>query len=73
MFMTVETATSGVEVARLRQKENELALEKRNLEDSLVKSLSMSDLQEKGNEMGYVKPTAMVYVTDSKEAYAKLP
>lgn len=73
VFMTVETATSGVEVAKLREKENELTLEKRNLEDSLVKSLSMNDLQEKSNEMGYSKPTAMVYVTDTKEAFAKLP
>jgi len=73
IFMTVETATSGVEVSSLRQKESELAMEKRNLEGSLVKTLSMNDLGQKGNEMGYVKPATMVYVSGSPEAMARLP
>lgn len=73
VFMTVETATSSVEVASLKQKEDTLSLEKRNLENTLAKSLSMSDLEEKSTEMGYTKPANMVYITGSKETAAKLP
>lgn len=73
IFMTVESATSGVEVSNLRQREIELAAERRNLENTLVRSLSMSDLEQKSSEMGYVKPANLVYVSDSKEAVAKLP
>jgi hypothetical protein len=73
VFMTVETATSGVEVSSLRQKESELSMEKRNLESSLVRTLSMNDLELKGTEMGYAKPVTMVYVSESQEAMARLP
>lgn len=73
IFMTVESATSGVEVSSLRQKELELSMEKRNLETVLVKSLSISDLEQKGSEMGYTKPSQMVYVSGEGEAMAKLP
>lgn len=70
IFMTVETATSGVEVSDLRQKEAELSMEKRNLEGTLMQSLSVNDLESKSGEMGFAKPTAMVYVSESQEAVA---
>ena len=72
VFMTVETATSSVEVFNLQKKEAQLADQKRTLEDTLVKTLSMSQLQEKGNGLGYVKPVTLVYVAPP-EAVAKLP
>lgn len=73
VFMTVETATSSVKVSDLREIGNELSLEKRNLESTLAKSLSMSDLEKKGSELGYVKPAGMVYISGNVEAVAKLP
>lgn len=73
VFMTVETATSGVEVSNLREKERILSMEKRNLEATLVHSLSVNDLGEKSTEMGFVKPVTMVYVAESLEVAAKLP
>ena len=73
IFMTVEGATSGVEVSKLRQKESELSMEKRNLEGTLVKSLSVNGLEQKSAELGYTKPGNMVYVSQSQEAMAKLP
>ncbi|KKS16056.1 MAG: hypothetical protein UU74_C0049G0008 [Candidatus Woesebacteria bacterium GW2011_GWA1_41_7] len=48
-------------------------MEKRNLENTLVRSLSMSDLEGKGNELGFTKPQAVVYVSGSEESVAKLP
>jgi len=73
VIMTVENASSGVEVASLREKQSQLSLEKRNLENTLVKSLSMSDLETKSTELGYIVPTSTVYVSGPKEAVAKLP
>jgi hypothetical protein len=73
VFMTVESATSGVEVSNLRQKENQLILEKRNLEETLVRSLSINDLEDKSSEMGFGQPSTMVYVSGSQETVAQLP
>lgn len=73
IFMTVETTTSGLEVSELRQKQTELSQEKRSLENTLVRSLSLTDLQEKSGELGFTKPQTLVFVSDEKEAVAKLP
>lgn len=72
IFMTVETATSGVEMTGLQKEEAELASQKRSLEDSLVKSLSVSTLQTQSQNLGFVKPVSLVYVAPA-EAVAKLP
>jgi hypothetical protein len=72
IFMTVETATSGVEVSNLRNKEIALMNQKRDLEDSLIKNMSVSSLQQKSGAMGYEKPSVLVYVSPSQPV-AKLP
>lgn len=70
--MTIETAVSSVEISKLQDKEQSLSMEKRSLEETLVKTLSMGALSEKSTEMGFVKPDNLVYVAPS-EAVAKLP
>ncbi len=72
IFMTIETATVGIEMSKIEKTETELANQKRNLEEALVKSLSLSDLQEKGAELGFVKAESLVYVT-GVASVAKLP
>ena len=72
VFMTVVTASSGAEVSNLQKEETRLADQKRYLEDTLVKTLSMNQLQEKSGSLGYQKPVNLVYVTPP-EAVAKLP
>jgi hypothetical protein len=72
IFMTVETATSGVEVSNLRSQEVVLLNQKTSLEDTLVKTLSISSLEQKSGEMGYSKPSTLVYVTSSQPV-ANLP
>lgn len=71
--MTVETASSGVEMAAIREEEGRLVSEKRNLENSLVRSLSMTDLEVKSTELGYAKPADTFYVSGPKENVAQLP
>lgn len=70
--MTVVTATSGAEVSALQKQEALLSDQKRSLEDTLVKTLSMNDLQEKSIGLGFEKPVNLVYVAPP-EAVAKLP
>jgi hypothetical protein len=72
IFLTIETATTGVEVAKLEKTEAALINQKRDLEESLVKTLSVADLQEKSVELGFVKPANLVYVTGAATV-AKLP
>jgi hypothetical protein len=72
IFMTIETATSGVEVSNLQREETQLLSKKRSLEDTLVQSLSISELEQKSSDLGYVKPTTLVYTTPLQPV-AKLP
>lgn len=72
VLMTVVSATSGVEVANLRKEEANLSDQKRYLENILVKTLSMNELQEKSGSLGYGRPVNLVYVA-LPEAVAKLP
>jgi len=72
IFMTIETATGSAEVASLQKEEASLADEKLGLEDNLVKSLSMNQLQAQSAEMGFVKPSNLVYVAPA-ETVARLP
>jgi hypothetical protein len=72
VFMTVVSATSGPEVSVLQKQEAQLSDDKRNLENTLIKTLSISQLQVKGGELGYIKPASLVYVAPT-EAVAKLP
>ena len=72
IFLTIESATTGVEVSRLEKTETDLSNQKRGLEEVLVKSLSSSTLQEKSTELGFVKPTDLVYLSQVAPV-AKLP
>ena len=78
VFMTIETATSGMEVAKLQKQEAVLLAQKRDLQESLVKTLSVSELSEKSSDLGFVKPENLVYVSSVEtaslpETVAKLP
>jgi hypothetical protein len=63
IFMTIETATSGAEIADLQKKEAQLASQQQSIEASLVENLSVNSLQEKSTEMGFVKVGDLVYVS----------
>jgi hypothetical protein len=72
VFLTVETATSGAEVARLDKTTVEMSNQKRILEENLIKGISMTQLQEKSLELGFVKPSNLIYIS-SISPVAKLP
>lgn len=65
IFMTIESSTSGSLVAKLQKKESELFTEQQDLQQMLVKTLSVNTLQEQSVELGFTKVTNLVYVNDS--------
>ena len=71
IFMTIETATSGVEIAELEKKEAELIKKKSEMEESLVKTLSLGELHQRSGDLGFSKPLELVYITPA-ETVAKL-
>lgn len=73
VFITVESSTSGSEVANLNKVEIQLINQKRSLEESLVKGVSMSGLVEKSAELGFVKPENLVYVSGVQDTTVVAP
>lgn len=72
VLMTIETATSGMEIAKLEETESILVAQKSELEAKLVKSLSLGELAEQSEGLGFVKASDLVYLT-LDEPVAKLP
>lgn len=73
VFMTVETATSGAEVSKLRKEAEDVLVQKRSLEADLVETISVSDLQVKSEELGFARPSAWEFLSGPNDAVAKLP
>ena len=77
ILMTIETATVGVEMSKIEKTQSLLLNQKRDLEETLVRTLSITELQQKGAELGFVKADNLVYVSSAENAsntpVAKLP
>ncbi len=65
VFYTIEAVTSGAEVASLEKTSENLSKENVGLEDAFVKTLSLTSLQEKSAELGFIKPVDIVYVSET--------
>lgn len=72
VFLTIEVATSGAQLAQLEQEEAVLTKQNRELSDQLVKASSLITLGEEAKVLGFKKPSQIIYVTE-KEVVAKLP
>ena len=72
VVMTIDGSTTGLSISNLQKTEKELTDQKRVLQDELVKTLSVGELQEKSAELGFVKPVDMVYLSQTAPV-AKLP
>lgn len=72
IFMTIETSTSGAEVANLEKNEAQLLSQRQDIEEKLVENLSVNSLQEKSSELGFTKINNLVYVSESVPV-ARLP
>ena len=72
VFFAVEQAAKGSEIAVLENEETTLNKENRELTDKLVQVSSLNEVNKKANELGFTKPTKLIYVSE-KESVAKLP
>lgn len=78
IFLTIESSTNGAEFANLQKKELQLLSQQQDLQQSLVESLSVNNLQEKSSGLGYAKISNLIYVSNTasvanSEPVAKLP
>ncbi len=72
VFLTIESATSGAQIAQFEQEEAVLTKQNRELSDQLVKASSLITLGEEAEILGFKKPSQVIYITE-KEVVAKLP
>lgn len=62
VFFTIQTATSGAQLASLETEEEKLLKENRLLAGKLVGSTSLVDIQKNTEELEFVKPTDVLYI-----------
>ena len=67
IFLTIETATVGAENTYLEEKQSKLIFEKKELENSFVKGISMTKLEEDSVASGFVKPTNYLYINGDEQ------
>ena len=72
VFLTVEMATSGAVLAKAESREATLLQENSDLKDAVVRASSLNGVEKKSLEMGFVKPSKILYINGSEEV-AKLP
>ncbi len=72
VYMAIQVATSGAVIAKLDSEKRELEKENAEISNVLINSSSLSELGERAEELGFVKPEAILYIKGDK-AVAKLP
>lgn len=70
VILTIDTATSGAEIAKLEKTQASLIQENSSITDSLVKSSSLNSADGKAKELGFTQPERIVYISQ-KEAVAE--
>jgi hypothetical protein len=63
VVVTVSTATTGAEMSRLEKEEATLTDQRRDIQESFVKTLSTHELEDKSGSLGFAKPADIVYIS----------
>ncbi|MBU0572154.1 hypothetical protein KKH23_00510 [Patescibacteria group bacterium] len=72
VFFAIEASTLGAHLAELENEEIALNKEKQEYSNQLINSSSLSGMGEKAEQLGFIKPSDVIYISE-KEAVAKLP
>lgn len=72
VYLGINYATSGVEISHLEDQEKSMNDEKSSLSEQLLRSASLKQVEYKAVEMGFGKPTSILYL-NGEESVAKLP
>lgn len=62
VILTIEAATSGMEISELEKVESKLIARNSELEENLVRVVSLNELEKKGDSLGFVKASDLVYI-----------
>ena len=71
--MAVDVATSGAEISSLESQVAVLNQRNRELTAEVIRSSSVSEVDEASEELGFVKPEKTIYLTPNQGIFAKLP
>lgn len=72
VFYIIESVSLGTQIAKLDSEEQELMEKNRELNDLVVNSSSLTGFEKKKEDMGFLKPTDVVYLK-GETGVAKLP
>jgi len=73
VILSIELATSGAEISKLEGQEADLISQNNDLTQKIVKGSSLSGVEEKSQELGYSKPSKIIYLNSTEAQMAKLP
>lgn len=73
VYLTIESATTGAEIARLVEMQDKITLEKKDLTARLVENSSLNVMSEKALSLGFQEPQKVVYIQKSDEFASLLP
>jgi len=73
VYLAIECATSGSEMAKLIDSQDLLVKEKKELTSRLVQVSSLNIIQEKASTLGFNEPQKVVYIQKSDEFASLLP
>lgn len=62
VFIAIEASANGAEMRLLQEEGDALLREKSDLEQVLVKGMSSNEIASKSAELGFIKPTEIVYL-----------
>lgn len=71
VFLTIESVATGSEVAGLNLEEKNLIAKQRELKETLVKGVSVSNLEEKSGELGFVPASSIIYINENEGVAAR--
>ena len=64
IYITIQTATSGAELAQLERSRQELARENQRLSSRLIRMSSLTNIEVSAENEGFVEATNTVYLTE---------
>lgn len=62
VFITLETVSTGVEIAKLEKTSIDLKKQSIEANEILTKTISLNELQVKSNDLKYIEPAKLVYL-----------
>lgn len=66
IFFTLQTVSSGGKLALLEKEENNIVVRNKEMSELLMRSTSLTQLEEKTLHLGYIKPEKIIYISEDE-------